>query len=165
MGKVREKNEYSNTYGELFSISPINNKPLAVSFTAPDLSSQGGLLLMREYDLQRGIIKSISDKIKDERCGYLVKHPYNEMITQRIYQIAAGYEDADDCDLLRTDSILKLCCGRLPDEEALSSQPTMTRLENKLTTKELYNIGLGFVNQFIASYTEEPEVIIHGLGE
>jgi hypothetical protein len=82
------------------------------------------------------------------------------MVTQRVLQIASGYEDADDCDLLRGDSILKMCCGRTPEGADLSSQPTMTRLENKLTTRELYNIGLEFVLRFIASYDKEPEVII-----
>ena len=82
------------------------------------------------------------------------------MLTQRIFQIAAGYEDADDCDLLRNDSILKLCSGRSPDAPALSSQPTMSRLENKLTTRVLYNIGIEFIHQLRSSYASEPEVII-----
>jgi hypothetical protein len=160
MHKGSLQKEYSNTEGQLFSIAPIFHKSVEVSFTAPDLSSQGGLLLMREYERKTGIIKAISHHIQDERCVYLLKHPYYEMLSQRVYQIAAGYADADDCDLLRKDSILKLCCERTPDADALSSQPTMTRLENKVTARELYHIGLEFVNQFIASYAEEPEVII-----
>ena len=160
MCKDRNKKDNSTPYGDLFPLLPVSSKPVEVSFTAPDLSSQGGLLLMREYDRQTGFLKSINKHIEDDRCSYLVKHPCEEMITQRVYQIASGYEDADDCDLLRSDSILKLCCGCTPDSEALSSQPTMTRLENKLTTRELYNIGVEFVDHFIASYADEPEVII-----
>jgi len=160
MCKDRNKKDNSTSFGELFPLLPVMNKPVEVSFTAPDLSSQGGLLLMREYDHQTGFLKSICNHIEDERRSYLVTHPYEEMIAQRVYQIAAGYEDADDCDLLRSDSILKLCCGRTPEAGALSSQPTMSRLENKLTTRELYNIGVEFVDQFIASYAEEPEAII-----
>ena len=160
MCKDRNKNDNSTTYGDLFPLLAVSQKPVEVSFTAPDLSSQGGLLLMREYDRQTGFLTSINKHIEDDRCKYLVKHPYGEMITQRVFQIASGYEDADDCDLLRSDSILKLCCGRTPDSDALCSQPSMTRLENKLTTRELYNIGIEFVDRFIASYTDEPEAII-----
>jgi hypothetical protein len=160
MDKGNSKNETPTTLQELFSLTPIAGKRVEVSFSAPDLSSQGGLLLMRECEQHQGFTRSMCNHIDDQRCSYLVQHSYHEMITQRVFQIAAGYEDADDCDLLRKDSILKMCCGRTPDGADLSSQPTMTRLENKLTARELYNIGLEFVNQFIASYEKEPEVII-----
>jgi hypothetical protein len=160
MDKGTTKIDTSNFSGELFPLSSISGKSVEFSFTALDLSSQGGLLFMREYALTNDFIGSICSHIEDNRTQYLVKHSYKEMITQRVFQIAAGYEDADDCDLLRKDSILKMCCGRTPDGAELSSQPTMTRLENKLTARELYNIGLAFVLQFIASYDKEPEVII-----
>jgi hypothetical protein len=160
MDKDISKTDTPTSFEELFSLSPVLGQPVSLSFTAPDLSSEGGLLLLREYEQQLGFIRSICLHIADERRSYLVRHSYEEMLTQRIFQIASGYEDADDCDLLRGDSILKMCCSRTPDGADLSSQPTMTRLENKLFTRELYNIGLEFVHQFISSYEKEPEVII-----
>jgi len=160
MDKSNQKNDIPTTLEELFSLTPILGKKVEVSFSAPDLSSQGGLLLMRESENYQGFIRSMCNNIDDQRCSHLVRHSYREMITQRVFQIAAGYEDADDCDMLRKDSILKMCCGRAPDGADLSSQPTMSRLENKVTARELYNIGLAFVHQFIASYEKEPEVII-----
>lgn len=73
----------------------------------------------------------------------------------------AGFEDADDCDRLCCDGILKMCAGRsASDEIDLASQPTMTRLENRLTRKELYDIGEAFIDDFIASYNSEPDSII-----
>ena len=63
-------------------------------------------------------------------------------------------------DRLRNDSILKLCSGRLPDEKELSSQPTVSRLENKLTDRELYKMGEVFLEEFICSYRKPPKVII-----
>ena len=148
------------THGELFSLSSINNKKIEVSFTAPDLSSQGGLLLMREVEEKDGFISQLAACIEDTRYQPFVQHSYYEMIQQRIYQISAGYADADDSDLLRDDSILKICTGRTPEDEALSSQPTITRLENKLTDRELYKIGEVFLNQFIRTYKKPPKVII-----
>ena len=65
----------------------------------------------------------------------------------------AGFEDADDCDRLCRDGILKMCAGRsASDEIDLASQPTMTRLENRLSRRELFDIGEAFIDDFIASY-------------
>ena len=83
------------------------------------------------------------------------------MLRQRIYQIMAGFEDADDCDRLCRDGILKMCAGRsASDEIDLASQPTMTRLENRLSRRELFDIGEAFIDDFIASYESEPDSII-----
>ena len=160
MDKGNNNFDTNNTIGQLFSISPIKNKQIEVSFAAPDLSSQGGLLLMSEYEHRHGFIGNLANCIEDTRHQPFVQHPYYEMLRQRICQIAAGYQDSDDCDLLRNDSILKMCSGRLPDDDALSSQPTMSRLENKLTDRELYKMGEAFLNEFISSYEKAPKVII-----
>jgi hypothetical protein len=160
MRKNSKKTNTIITSGELFPISPIKHNRVEVSFTAPDLSSQGGLLLLNEYEQQHGFIAKIATCIEDTRSQSFVQHSYYEMLRQRICQIAAGYEDADDSDLLREDSILKICSGRLPSDKALSSQPTISRLENKLTNSELYKIGELFLHEFISSYKKAPKVII-----
>jgi len=160
MSKSSKNLDTKYTTGGLFSLSPVNKTPIEVSFTAPDLSSQGGLLLIKEYEQHNGFINRLSQCIEDTRSQHFVQHSYYEMLRQRICQIAAGYADADDSDLLRHDSILKFCSGRLPDDKALSSQPTITRLENKLTEKELYKIGEVFLEEFIHSYKKAPGVII-----
>lgn len=83
------------------------------------------------------------------------------MLTQRVFQIAAGYEDCDDCDDLRNDMIFKMCAGRLPQSgKELASQPTMSRLENSIDSKDLYRIGEQLIEIFIDSYCHEPKVII-----
>ncbi|GHS95106.1 IS1380 family transposase [Bacteroidia bacterium] len=159
MHKNTKKNDTTNEQ-TLFCLSSVQGKAVEASFTAPDLSTMGGLVLMNEHEKQNGFLQSLTDCITDNRSQFLVQHPYYEMIRQRVFQIAAGYEDADDCDLLRDDSLLKICSGRLPDSKPLSSQPTVSRLENKLTDRELYKIGECFIAQFIQSYEKEPEVII-----
>lgn len=73
----------------------------------------------------------------------------------------AGFEDADDCDRLCRNEILKMCAGRsASDEIDLASRPTMTRLENRLSRKELFEIREAFIDDFIASYNSEPYSII-----
>jgi len=84
-----------------------------------------------------------------------------QLLSQRIYQIAAGYEDANDCNELRSDSILKICSDQLPiSGNDLASQPTMSRFENSVRRSELYRIAECFALCFINSYESEPEVII-----
>jgi Transposase DDE domain group 1 len=168
MSKVSAK--YSVVQGEnLFS--EVQNffeveKSVEISFTAPDLSSLGGLILVSKAEKSCGIINSISRCITDWRNPDLIHHTIRDMVGQRVMQIACGYEDADDCDTLRNDSMLKMSCGRVADGKDLCSQPTMTRLENHLSHRELYEIGEAFINNFIKSYGDNiPSKIILDLDD
>jgi hypothetical protein len=140
-------------------------KTVQIGFTAPDLSSNGGLLLASKAEKAVGIVSAISNCIKDWRKSNLVDFTIEEMVRQRVYQITAGYEDADDCDLLRNDTILKMSCGRHSDDADLCSQPTMSRLENHISTRELYKMGVAFVKNFVRSYEKEPRKIILDLDD
>jgi len=98
-------------------------------------SSDGGMVLLREVDNQIGLIDKLSacrvsgrHGIKDDRHQSYVQHSIDSMLRQRIMQVAAGYEDANDCNSLKDDEILKFCAN---GRKALSSQPTMSRFENK----------------------------------
>jgi len=71
---------------------------------------------MNEYEQHHGFIAKLTRCIEDTLHQPFVQHAYDEMLRQRFFQIAAGYQDSDDCDLLRGDSILKMCSGRLPDD-------------------------------------------------
>jgi hypothetical protein len=146
---------------QLFDLPCIDNKRVEVSFSGQDISSDGGLLFVKEVERQKGIIKAITSCIKDDRHQGYVNHSYQEIAAQRVYQIIAGYEDANDCNKLRNDSILKMSVGRSPlSANALASQPTMTRFENTPTIKELYDIAYAFAQNFVDSYQSEPAVII-----
>lgn len=145
----------------LFDLPAINRKRVEVSFTAQEVSSDGGLLLLKETERHVGIIKAISECITDTRHQGYIHHSLEEIAAQRVYQIVAGYEDANDCTKLRGDSILKMSVGRSPVSGAdLSSQPTMTRFENTPSNKELYRMAYVFAQQFVRSYASEPEAII-----
>jgi len=156
----KDKTKSASHSGLLFDLAPLKGKTVSVSFTGSDISSDGGLLLLRECDHQIGIIDGISKCLNDDRHPSYVRHSFKELLTQRVFQIAAGYEDADDCDSLRGDDILKICSGKLPGGADLASQPTMSRFENAVGNKELYGIAEAFLNHFIRSYDQEPPVII-----
>lgn len=144
-----------------FSLPAIENKQVTVDFNGPSQSSDGGVLLMSELSGQIKIIEQISDCITDVRDERYTLHELNALLTQRIYQIALGYEDANDSDHLRHDPALKMALGVLPDSgKALASQPTITRLENAISHRDLYRIGEVFLDYFIDSYESEPEIMV-----
>ena len=141
--------------------TPLKGKKITALFDEPRVSSDGGVLLLREVDRQIGLMDRLAEVITDNRRASHVAHQIAELMRQRAYQIGCGYEDADDCDHLRTDPALKTAVGRDPaDDPDLGSQPTMTRLENAVTVRDLLRLGYAFIDQFIASYDTEPEVIV-----
>jgi len=155
---IKNNFETLDSRHELF---PVDGKAVAISFTGDQISSDGGLLLLREVENQQQLIKRLSDCISDERDQRYVDHTVKEMLTQRVFQIAAGYEDSNDCNDLREDMVFKTCAGRLPQSgQALASQPTMSRLENSIDSKSLYRMGNLLLDNFVMSYADEPDVII-----
>ena len=149
---------------ELSSQIPLNfssPKPLKVKFSSLDLSSDAGLLLVRQAEEQLKICEGLADCLADKREQDKVKHPLSQLISQRVYQIAAGYEDANDSNYLRHDPIFKIACNKvpIPGEELLASQPTMSRLENQISNREIKRIRSFFLDQFLESYAEPPEEI------
>jgi hypothetical protein len=146
---------------EFLTLSSIQEKKVELSISGQEVSSDGGLLLLKEVENQIGIIKAMSNCITDMRDQRYVEHTLYNTLSQRIYQIAAGYEDANDCDTMRNDSILKMCSNKLPQTDgALASQPTMCRLENSISRSNLYSIAKAIALNFVLSYTTQPELII-----
>lgn len=143
------------------NLFPIKGKKVILSYTGEEISSDGGLLLLKETEKRIGLIDSLCNCITDNRNQSYIMHTLHSLMTQRVYQIAAGYEDANDCDSLRSDSIFKICADKLPgNNEDLSSQPTMSRFENSITRTNLYKIAECFGQAFVKSYDKEPPVII-----
>ena len=104
--------------------------PITVAFDAPQSSSEGGVLLLRQLDDRLGLSAWFAAALPDRRVPAKVQHSRHEQVRQRLYQIALGYEDCNDADRLRQDPLLKSACDRTPQDRGLSSQPTLSRLEN-----------------------------------
>jgi len=113
-----------------FDLPSVARKKLSVGFDGGQLSSDAGVLLLRasrRSSACRAPFVVHPDRRKPER----IEHPLEEMLRLRMFAIAAGYEDADDCDSLRYDPIFKMAVGHAPESgDPLCSQPTMSRLEN-----------------------------------
>jgi hypothetical protein len=119
-------------------------------------------MLLSGIDRQIGLVQRLASAIKDDRHSSYINHTLKDMLTQRIFQIACGYEDGNDSNSLRHDPLFKLAAGRTPmdADQALASAPTLSRLENAVTTRDLYRIAQAFIDQFIASYASAPEIIV-----
>ena len=150
-----------NCTKQLLLFKGISNKKIQADFKGGEISSDAGVLFLREVENQIGLISKITDSLRDRRHPGYVKHQFCELLKQRIFQIACGYEDGNDSNELRSDPIMKMACERLPDDDpALASQPTISRFENALSRTDLYRIAEVFVDVFIQSYSEPPEGII-----
>ena len=143
----------------LFSLPEmVSDKKIRVDFDSPDISSNGGLVLIG--NMHNSLAWQIGKLIPDSRKKEFIHHTYMEMVSQRIGQILCGYEDANDCNQLRGDSALKMSVGRKPSDSDLSSQSTMTRLENCVDSKTLYKIGRLFLDEYISSFEKAPKKVI-----
>ena len=94
--------------------TPLKGKKITARFDEPCVSSDGGVLYLREIDRQIGLIDTLVAAIQDNRRQTHISHEPAELFRQRTCQISCGYEDADDCDHLRTDPAFKTAVGRDP---------------------------------------------------
>ena len=117
-------------------------RPLTVAFDLPNASSDGGAILLKAGDRRLGLISRLAGALIDERQPGKVRHALSDLLGQRIYGLALGYEDANDAARLADDPIHKLLLGRDPVHgDALASQPTLSRFENDVTRGELLRMG------------------------
>lgn len=132
-------------------ISPIQlqfqRTPLVVACDAPQISSDGGALLLRQVDERLSLTQRFAALLDDDRDVGKRRHDRQEQIRQRVYQICLGYEDCNDADPLRHDAVLQLACGS--GETPLSSQPTLSRFENDVTGRELNQLWREFERQYV----------------
>jgi len=146
---------------QLLLFKDICGKKIEADFEGGEVSSDAGVLFLREVEERVGIIRRIAEVLRDRRHPSYVKHRFVELLRQRVFQIACGYEDGNDSDELRNDPVLKMACERLPEsDEPLASQPTISRFENGLSRTDLYRIAQVLLDVFIASYNSPPEAII-----
>ncbi len=144
-----------------FSLPAICRKKVSVAFDGGMLSSDAGVLLLRGVERHLGVAARLATCLKDRRDSDRIDHTVEEMLRLRMFAIAAGYEDANDCNKLRDDPVFKMAVGRAPGSgEALCSQPTMSRLENAPSRIEIARLMLALVDQFCASYARAPASII-----
>src|ERR1700734_683853 len=133
-------------------------EPLPIQFEVSNapLTSDAGLLPLRQFDERIGLTKQFAAVLNDPRDPELIDHSVLDMTRMRIFGILAGYEDQNDHDTLRADPVFKLIAERSPSDPDLASQPTLSRFENQIDIPSLKRLRELFVDQFIASFARAP---------
>ena len=144
----------------LAGLSPVQGKAVVARFDGGRLSSEGGLLALREIERRLGLADRFAACLKDPRMPEKVVHRLAEIIRFRMLMIAAGYEDGNDADALRSDPMFKLALDRLPSGDDLCSQSTLSRLENLPDMRTLLRLGRALVEPYCGSFRAVPKRIV-----
>ena len=139
-----------------FDFDFFGSLPIEVEVSDAPLTSDAGLLPIRQFDERIGLTKQFAAALDDPRDPELIDHSFLDMVRMRIYGILAGYQDQNDHDILRSDPVFKLIADRSPDDADLASQPTLSRFENQINIRSLLRLRELMVEQFIASFAEPP---------
>jgi len=146
---------------QLYFFKEVSKKEVHVNFNGGSISSDSGVVMLREFIDKLGIVKQAAELLPDDRHPAYIEHTTEQLLSQRVLQIIAGYEDGNDSDALRNDPAFKIACGKLPEtDDSLASQPTVFRFEHRIDGKTLVRLARLQVDFFIRSYKKAPKKII-----
>lgn len=141
----------------------LDDRPVVVEVNHAPLSSDAGLLPIRQLDQRLGFTRQVAAALQDRRDPGLIEHSVLAMLRMRLYGILAGYEDQNDHDALRSDPVFKLLVDRLPSDPDLASQPTLSRFENAVTIADLKRLRDVLIDLFLASFATPPRHLLFDL--
>ena len=150
-----------NSTPEQLRFPSIPGYTVRADFKGGELSSDLGAVVLGAIDRRIGLITRLTAAITDSRDARYITHPLRDLLTQRVFQIASGYEDGNDANMLRDDPMFKLAMGRAPlnTDKLLACGATHSRLEGSLRSRDIYRMAQALVEQFIAGYGSAPERI------
>jgi hypothetical protein len=152
---------------ETFAFTAHFSRRVEAGFTAGQVSSDGGVLLLRETDRKINLLGRLADCFRDGRDQQLVEHKLPEMLSQRIYGLALGYEDLNDHEQLRFDPVLGVLSGKRVLDEPLAGKSTLNRLELTGRSKRYHKIDYSaeaidrlLVDLYIESHAVMPSEVV-----
>ncbi|MEO7653641.1 MAG: IS1380 family transposase [Bryobacteraceae bacterium] len=151
-----------------FGFEACGSRQIVARFDGGTISTDGGALLLRQTDKRLNLLPRLAACFLDGRDQNLVEHSVLEMLSQRVYGLALGYEDLNDHEQLRKDPVFGILAGRAELEEPLAGKSTLNRMELGAGTKDRYKkitfwkeaIDELLVKVFIESYQQPPAEII-----
>jgi hypothetical protein len=151
-----------------FEFEACGKREIVARFDGGTISSDGGALLLRQTDQRLNLLARLAECFLDGRNQEQVEHSILEMLSQRIYGLALGYEDINDHEQLRKDPVFGILAGRQELEEPLAGKSTLNRMELGAGTKDRYKkitfwkeaIDELLVKVFVESYAQAPAQII-----
>jgi hypothetical protein len=139
-----------NTTTQCSLFEGLEKRPVQAVFDEPCSSSDGGAVLLSAADRRLGLLSDLAQCVSDGRDATRVRHEVEELLRERVFAIACGYEDANDASRLADDPVFKLIVGRDPANGArLASQPTLSRFERAVSSKDLMRMGQALTRNVI----------------
>jgi hypothetical protein len=144
-------------------------REVVARFDGGTISSDGGALLLRETDRRLKLLKRFSRCFWDARDPELVKHPLGQMLAQRVYGLALGYEDQNDHEQLRSDPVMGVLAGEESvGEKPLAGKSTLNRMEGGTGRPSRYKkitfwrdaIDDLLIDVFLEAHEKAPEQIV-----
>lgn len=142
---------------EKMSLGRVGRRFVEGDFSGGELSSEGGMMLVRRVDERIGLTRAAARVLSDGRDPGRIRHTMRDLIAQRVYALCCGHEDLNDHDRLREDALIQTALGR---DEALASAPTLCRLENRATRAQAWALHEVLLEQFIASHKGAPGQLV-----
>ena len=124
------------------------------------LSSDGGVLVLREVEQRLGVADRLAACLIDPRAPDLITHTLADIVRFRLLMIGAGYEDGNDAGSLRSDPMFKMALDLAPSDRELCSQSTISRLENLPDARALLRMGRAMVDLYCGSFRQVPKRIV-----
>lgn len=139
------------------SFPSFDRRKIEANFAGGDVSSDGGVVLLREADRRLGLVEALDSVLPDPRDPKLITHRQIDLLRQRIYGLALGYEDLNDHDTLRRDLAWQTALER---SDELASDSTLCRLEQRIDRKAAVAFHRVLIEKFIGSFQEAPRELI-----
>jgi len=155
--KNRNQTATAECNGEQFEFPGFSGRKIEAKFEGGAVSSDGGILHLREIDQKLGLIEAVNKVLRDPRDPLQIIHPQLDLLRQRIYGLALGYEDLNDQNTLRHDPAWQTALNRM---DKLGSGPTLCRLENRVKRQAAVDIHKVILDKFIASHRRAPKELI-----
>ncbi len=147
----------TNRNREQLSFPGCKGRVVEADFSGGNVTSDGGILLLRQADRFLGLTAAAAKGLEDPRRRASCDHSKLDMLRQRIYGLALGYEDLNDHDSLRHDLAWQTAVER---GKPAASSPTLCRLENRAGREAAVAMHEVLIDQFIASHPEAPTELI-----
>jgi hypothetical protein len=146
-----------NCTADSMNFGRLGRRVIEANFQGGAISSDGGVVLLRQVDQRIGLSQAAAQVLHDPRDPDRITHSLRDLIAQRLYGLCCGYEDLNDHDRLRHDPLLQTAVGKA---EVLASSPTFSRLENRASRADIGALNRVLVEQFIAAYPQAPAELI-----
>jgi len=153
---------------ETFEFQALKRRQVVARFDGGRITSDGGAVLLRETNRATGLIRQLAQCFWDRRDGRFVRHPVEQLVAQRVYGLALGYEDLNDHDELRIDELLGILVEKSDLDEPLAGKSTLNRLELTTDGKDVYKkvvvdeeaVERFFIRMYLRSRRRAPRRLI-----